>query len=92
MTDLRVVWVTSAGADGVDHAVTGEDMAAGQGLGRFVGVCGSSVVAAPMVAPPMPRCQRCLVFLRARATLRDFGTPAPRRRHGRLGVLRWRRG
>ena len=90
MADLQVVWVTSAAADGVDHAVTDEDMAAGLGLGQFAGVCGSSVVPAAMVAPPLPRCQRCVVFLRARTTLREFPTPTPtRRRRRRLSV--WRR-
>jgi hypothetical protein len=86
-----VVWVTSAAADGVDHAVTGEDMDAGLGLGRFMGLCGSSVVAAPLVAAPLPPCRRCQVFLRARATLGDSSPPAPRRRRGHLGVLLWRR-
>lgn len=87
MAELQVVWVTSAAADGVDHAVADEDMAAGLGLGRFAGVCGSSVVPAALVAPPLPQCQRCLVFLRARATLRAFAAPARRRR--RLSVP-WR--
>jgi hypothetical protein len=93
VAELQVVWVTSAAADGVDHAVTDEDMAAGLGLGQFVGVCGSSVVPAAMVAPPLPRCQRCVVFLRAWATLREFATPTPTRRRRRrlcLGVRRRR--
>lgn len=79
LSGLRSVWLTSA--EGVDHAVTDDEIAAGRVLGRYVALCGATVVAASMSAPPGLRCPRCVVFLRARATLRELGAaPAGQQR------------
>lgn len=88
---LRSVWVTAV--DGADHAVTDDEMAAGRVHGRYVALCGVRVVAVAMATAPGRRCERCLVFLRARATLRELAAPTRRRRRG-LCAWRsgWRRG
>jgi hypothetical protein len=60
--------------DGLDHAVTDEEMATGMGkrAGRYAAACGHELLATLMSSPPGARCQRCVAYVRARATLRDF--------------------
>ncbi|MCA1677359.1 MAG: hypothetical protein LC799_35995, partial [Actinobacteria bacterium] len=55
----RVTWVTSD-ADGTEHAVTDEQMTAGQ-AGVYVAQCGLRFVAASMVTPALRRCADCLL-------------------------------
>lgn len=88
LSGLRSVWVT---ADGMDHAVADEEIAAGRSAGRFMALCGLPVAPAALSTPPGPRCDRCLVFLRARATLRELASPVRQRRLGFCGRW-WRRG
>jgi hypothetical protein len=49
-------------------------MATGTGKrgGRYTAVCGHEVLVKLMSSPPGARCPRCVAYLRARATLRDF--------------------
>ena len=72
-TRLFTTWHTSS-VDGLDHAVTDEEMATGLGkhAGRYAAVCGHELLATLMSSPPGARCPRCVAYVRARATLRDF--------------------
>ncbi|MGH3928375.1 MAG: hypothetical protein ACRDTF_00180 [Pseudonocardiaceae bacterium] len=64
-TRALAVWVTS-GAEGIEHAVTDEQMTAGQTAktGVYNARCGTRVVAAAMVTPPQRRCTHCMILLR----------------------------
>lgn len=81
------MWFTSA--DGTDHAVADDAMEAGLagGNGQFVAVCGAEIWAAPLAQPPGPRCTECVVFARARETLRDLPTRLRKPRPGLLARL-----
>jgi len=72
--DQIIIMLTSA-VDGVDHAVTDEEMGAGRASGTYVALCGARVPAASLTAPPAQSCPPCAVILRARATLGESGTP-----------------
>lgn len=67
LTRSLVAWVTS-NADGTEHAVTHEQMAAGRAgrSGVYVAQCGLRFVAAPMVTPALRRCTDCLLLTPAR--------------------------
>jgi hypothetical protein len=84
-TPLFTTWHTSS-VDGLDHAVTDEDLTNGTGkrAGRYAAVCGHEVLATLMSNPPGTRCPRCVAYLRARATLRDF---EQRQQHHKPGLL-----
>ncbi|MGH3938415.1 MAG: hypothetical protein ACRDTG_07225 [Pseudonocardiaceae bacterium] len=64
-TSGRAVWVTS-GAEGIEHAVTDEQLTAGHTAktGVYSARCGMRVLAAAMVTPPQRRCTHCLILLR----------------------------
>jgi hypothetical protein len=83
----RTIWVTSVTGE-ADHAVTDEDMAAAltDDSGLYRTLCGATIIAAPLVCPPCPRCTRCRDILRARAMLRE-PTLRVTGRHRRPGVL-----
>jgi hypothetical protein len=87
-TRLFTTWHTSS-VDGFDHAVTDEEMATGAGkrAGRYAAVCGHEVLATLMSNPPGTRCPRCMAYLRARATLRDFDQRQQVRQPGLLARL-----
>lgn len=91
-TSVRPVWITSVTGE-ADHAVIDEDMAAAvaAGNGLYSTLCGTVIVAAPLVCPPRPRCRQCLAVLQARTMSRSVErTRGGRHRCG--GVLsRWRR-
>ncbi len=65
MTVVRAVWVTSA-ADGLDHAVTDEAMAATatQGQGKFRAQCGMAMLSDSLCTPPGAVCPACSAFHR----------------------------
>lgn len=65
-------WFLS-GTDNQDHAVADEDFARGlhTGSGLCEALCGHLVAPRSLTMPLGPRCSRCLVFVRARATLSD---------------------
>jgi hypothetical protein len=69
------IWIT-AQDQGVDHAVTDEELAAerAENRGTPQAVCGAVFVPAPMEAESLPRCARCVAFLRARRDMRDAAT------------------
>jgi len=57
----RVVLVfTVTDNGGVAHLVTEEAMAAGRPMGRYLAVCGSSVLAASLTTPECGSCRSCL--------------------------------
>ncbi len=66
-------WIT-AQADRTEHAVLDEAHVAGMeaGNGRYEPLCGETFLAACMDVGPSRSCQRCWVFIRARAELRSF--------------------
>jgi hypothetical protein len=80
---IFTTWFTSM-ADALDHAVTDEEFTAHRPQPEAV--CGRVVVLGPLVCPPRPVCPRCMAFLRARQTLRDFDQREPHRHVG-PGVL-----
>lgn len=65
-------WFLS-GTDNQDHAVVDEEFvrALHTGSGLCEALCGHLVVPRSLTVPPGPRCTRCLLFVRARATLAD---------------------
>ncbi|GAA4845691.1 hypothetical protein GCM10025787_29730 [Saccharopolyspora rosea] len=81
LTRLYYAWTLSC-ADGQDHAVADEEFlrAHREGSGLSEALCGHRVVPGPLAFPPGPRCQWCLRYLRARATMSD---PDLRMRHRR---------
>jgi hypothetical protein len=82
---VRMSWVTSV-ADNADHAVTDDAMVAGMSTGVYEAVCGAGFVPAAMIEPPRPPCSRCVAFLRAQRTMRDFHDRL-HRRHRKPGLL-----
>src|SRR5262245_45733910 len=80
-----VTWITALG-QGVDHAVTDEEVATRrpEHPGEYQAVCGAAFFPAAMEAASSPPCPACTRFLRARATLsspeRRLALPT---RHGR---------
>jgi hypothetical protein len=70
------IWMTTV--DGRDHAVTDEEMAVGHGVYRAV--CTMRVLPEPLVAPPGPRCPRCVATVRA-AQVRTARDTAPEPAH-----------
>lgn len=56
--------VVLTGTDGTEHVVSMAALEAGaRSAGRYVAVCGQTVDAAPLVAPPGRRCVPCRVVL-----------------------------
>lgn len=89
---LFFTWVLS-GTDKQDHAVVDEEFARvfHNGSGLSEALCGHHVVPGSLTLPPGPRCPRCLLFIRARATLSDPDfrmADRPRRRHRAPTFLR----
>lgn len=82
---VRMSWVTSVVRD-ADHAVTDEAMTVGMSTGMYEAVCGEHFLPAAMVEPPQPPCSRCVTFLRAQQTLRDFHQRL-RHRHRKPSLL-----
>lgn len=78
-----MVWVTCA-VDGIDHAVTDENMSTGvnAGRGHYTAVCGDSVVPAALTAPPGQACSRCAAVLRHPTCNPPEERPDARRRYG----------
>jgi hypothetical protein len=76
---LYTAWMTST-IDGHDHAITDEEFAAHRPEPEAI--CGTVIMLAPLTVPNGPHCLRCVTFLRARATLRDFDQ-RERHRHRR---------
>lgn len=68
-----VVWQTSAD-DGYQHAITDEEFTFGKGTteGRFEAVCGHYMVLADSFKAPGRFCPRCVVFVRARMSMRPL--------------------
>lgn len=64
---LWAAWVTCV-VDGMDHAVTDEDMCVGmsEGLGRYAALCEDDVTPAALTAPPGRTCPRCADVLQRR--------------------------
>lgn len=62
---LLFIWVTSALAPPVTHAVTDERMAAAVHTGVHHALCGSAFLAGSMLTPPSPRCPDCRNVIRA---------------------------
>lgn len=87
---LWTTWHTDIG-DGFDHAVTDEDMCAGDG--RYLAVCGNTVTPGSMADPRGPACPVC--WGRLRQFARNVQSPTveiPRVRHRKPGYFaRWRR-
>lgn len=75
---LFTTWLTSV--DGVDHAVTDEDMAAGVNAldGRFPAVCAEIVTAASLLVPPGNRCPRCRAVVAPSDRVGERSIPRPR--------------
>jgi hypothetical protein len=88
---LRSVWVAST-VDSAEHAVTDTDMAAGRCHGEYSALCGAQVAPAPLIASSSRRCQRCVSFVRAWATLRDLATETRTQHRHRGWLSRWRHG
>lgn len=89
---LSFNWFLS-GTDNQDHAVVDEESARAlhTGSGLCEALCGHLVVPRSLTVPPGPRCARCLLFVRARATLSDPDlrmAARPRRRHRAPTFLR----
>jgi hypothetical protein len=88
---MWAVWVTCV-VDGVDHAVTDEDMSAGMavGQGKFTAVCGVLVTPDALSAPPGRMCLGCWVGLCPVVNTQRAVVPVARRhrRHRRPGWLR----
>jgi len=82
----RPVVLTST--DGTDHVVSMAALEAGTGTGarRYVAVCGKTVDAAPLVAPPGGRCVPCRVVLGELAT-RSVASARGRGHGVRSGLL-----
>lgn len=84
-------WFLS-GTDNHDHAVVDEEFAQAlhTGSGLCEALCGHLVVPRSLTVPPGPRCARCLLFVRARATLSepDLGMADRPRRHRTPTFLR----
>ncbi len=76
-----VTWVHS-GVDRREHAVTDEESSRShrEGAGFIEAVCGHNVITVSLWEPPGPRCQSCVRFLEARATLPDPELRMGRRR------------
>lgn len=66
---IFTTWFTST-LDQFDHAVTDEQFIAHRPSPEAV--CGAVVMVGPLECSPRPLCPRCVAFLRARQTLRDF--------------------
>lgn len=83
--ELFVAWQTSA-YDGQSHAITDEEFAFGKHRdeGHFEAVCGHDMYLADSFKAPGRRCQRCVAFLNARATMR----PLHQRLHRRRPIMR----
>ncbi|WP_337661762.1 hypothetical protein [Actinoalloteichus sp. AHMU CJ021] len=76
-------------SDGLDHAVTDQEYAQGRQAGSYTAVCGVTLLAAPLISPPLPLCGRCLNTVRA---ARSAARPPSPPRRGPLGWLRgWTR-
>jgi hypothetical protein len=80
---IFTTWFTST-VDQLDHAVTDEEFMAHRP--RPEAVCGAVVMVGPLAYPPRSLCPRCVTFLRARQTLRDFPQLEPHR-HAVSGLL-----
>ncbi|RZS30322.1 hypothetical protein EV193_11718 [Herbihabitans rhizosphaerae] len=93
MSDIRLaprVWTTwhTNGADGRDHAVTDEAMAAADD-GIYEGLCGVTVVPGSMTQPPGPQCPACRGM--TRRSVEGAGQPVSRPRARRPFARLWRR-
>jgi hypothetical protein len=91
---LWAAWVTCV-VDGLDHAVTDEDMCAGmtEGLGRYAALCDDEVTPAALTAPPGRTCPRCATVLHLRTGRAPSDRSATRtlRRPGLLARMVGRR-
>lgn len=58
---MTTVVLVKSVVDGMDHAVTDQNMATGicAGDGRYTGLCGSVVISDALIAPPGRLCPRC---------------------------------
>ncbi len=82
---LYSVWVTSLD-DGVDHAVTDEEMAAGMAhTGEYTTLCDARMFAAPLTCEPLPKCPRCAVFVRLGTAVPSLEAAPRHRRTGPMG-------
>jgi hypothetical protein len=90
---LWAAWVTCV-VDGLDHAVTDEDMCAGmtEGLGRYAALCDDEVTPAALTAPPGRACPRCAQVLHVRSGRADLDRSGARRRPGLFARMLGRRG
>jgi hypothetical protein len=52
------LWVTCC-RDGREHAVRSSELDAGKAGGRFLAVCGHTILPGSIASPPGPRCVRC---------------------------------
>ncbi len=70
---IFVAWQTSA-YDGQSHAITDEEFAFGpnRDQGHFEAVCGHYMRLGDSFKAPGRKCQRCVVFLEARRSLRPL--------------------
>lgn len=89
---LSFNWFLS-GTDNQDHGVVDEEFARvlHTGSGLCEALCGHLVVPRSLTVPPGQRCARCLIFVKARATLSDPDlrmADRPRRRHRAPTFLR----
>lgn len=54
-----VALLAMTGADGVEHLVTDDEMAAGRDRGCYVAACGAEVLAASLTVRESSRCEDC---------------------------------
>lgn len=70
---VYVTWQTSA-YDGYRHAITDEEFTFGPGrqAGHFEAVCGHNMCMGDSFEAPGQRCQQCVRFIRAKASMRPM--------------------
>jgi hypothetical protein len=87
---LYYTWFRCCHPHGLEHAVL--DEVAGPAIvertGEFEAVCGHVVLPALAIEEPGDRCMRCVIFLRARATLPDIRSRLDGPRLGRRRLRR----
>lgn len=71
-----VIWMTEFEGRH-EHCVT-MDTAAGSRTGTYESICGVRFIAAPMTAPPGPRCVACQAHYEQRGTVREPNRPLRR--------------
>lgn len=65
---LLFIWVTSALAPPVSHAVADEQMAVAVHTGNHRALCGTVFLAGSMLTPPSPHCVICRYIVRTHRT------------------------